>query len=322
MAAAAAAGKVGSARCWNGLCFCWHAQLIFEAYSCVLESQPRRRTIGKGPGIELDVTAASEVFVPTTKAVKEAVPALHKVGAETHPAIAEAAVALALVRKAEWRLNASGKPSTLRCQWICGFTTCLITCECDLTVESMYLSCDGNPQDPSQAVIATETLRKACGDDAAKLDLAITAVTGGLAVIREAVKRRTAYSKIAGTLEACNFPATFAAVVSTAIAASATEIEDAAFEGAIALPGLQSFRWRVDVHIASSSAARVLRPSVMAELTLTDGTVHTMSMTPEQFHELRYGVAKTLKSMIDDEAHFVLRLAADMERAAKRNQAK
>lgn len=168
----------------------------------------------------------------------------------------------------------------------------------------------------------TGTLSSECGGDAAKLDLAITAITGALAVIREAAKRRIAFSKIGSTLESCNFPATFAAAAATAIAEASTAIEDAAFEGAVSLPGLQSFRWRVDVHIASSSAARVLRPSVLAELTLSDGAVHTMSMTPEQFHELRYGVAKTLKSMIDDEAHFVMRLAADMERAAKRNQAR
>lgn len=49
---------------------------------------------------------------------------------------------------------------------------------------------------------------------------------------------------------------------------------------------------RVDVHIASSDSARVLRPSVLLELTLTDGRIQTMSLTLEAFHKLRYSVAK------------------------------
>lgn len=66
---------------------------------CVGSSQPRRHTIGKGPGIELDLVAAAEAFVPTSKAVREAVPALHKLGPDSHVAVVNAAVTLAKVRR-------------------------------------------------------------------------------------------------------------------------------------------------------------------------------------------------------------------------------
>jgi hypothetical protein len=64
-----------------------------------------------------------------------------------------------------------------------------------------------------------------------------------------------------------------------------------------AFPTLARLRWRVDVAISTSALSRVLRPTVLMELTLSDGRVHAFEVPLSQFHELRYSVAAVLKDM-------------------------
>ena len=64
-----------------------------------------------------------------------------------------------------------------------------------------------------------------------------------------------------------------------------------------AFPTLAQLRWRVDVAISTSSLSRVLRPTVLLQMTLSDGTIHLFEMPISQFHELRYSVAAVLKDM-------------------------
>jgi len=182
-------------------------------------------------------------------------------------------------------------------------------------------ACLALPQDPLRAEEATLLLQDACRAPSS-LASAVTAVVGVLAVLREAVKRRTPFSRVQAAMEGANFPSTTSAALAAAAERSASAIAASALSDAPRLPGLSNLRWRVDVQIASSSAARVLRPCVVLEWTLSDGAVHTMTASTEQFHLLRHGVAKTLKGIIDDESHFVMRLSADMERAAARKQGK
>lgn len=177
------------------------------------------------------------------------------------------------------------------------------------------------PQEPGAAEAATAVLSRCC-TGAAAMDQAITAAVGMLAVVREAVKRRTPFSMLEATLEAVNVPSAAASAFGRLVARDAAAIEAAAAADSPALPSLGGLRWRVDVQIASSSAVRVLRPSVMLELTLSDGSISTFAASVEQFSALRHGVAKTLKGVIEDEGHFVMRLTADMERAAQRRQGK
>lgn len=56
----------------------------------------------------------------------------------------------------------------------------------------------------------------------------------------------------------------------------------------VKLPGLSNFKWRVDVAIATSSLKRALKPSVLMQMTLDNGKIHTFEMPVEQFHKLRY----------------------------------
>ena len=72
---------------------------------------------------------------------------------------------------------------------------------------------------------------------------------------------------------------------------------------------------RVDVTISSSFLSRALRPTILMEMTLSDGRVKCFEMPVEVFHELRYNVAKVLKGMRTLERHPVMRIAFDMEKA-------
>ncbi len=63
----------------------------------------------------------------------------------------------------------------------------------------------------------------------------------------------------------------------------------------VRLPTLKSLRWRVDVAISTSALKRALKPSVLMELTLTTGQVHTFEVPADQFHKLRYNVSYLLK---------------------------
>lgn len=65
------------------------------------------------------------------------------------------------------------------------------------------------------------------------------------------------------------------------------------------LPRVAGLRWRVDVAISTSALTRSLRPSVLLQLTLTDGSARRFEVSAGRFQELRYSVALVLKEMAD-----------------------
>jgi hypothetical protein len=71
----------------------------------------------------------------------------------------------------------------------------------------------------------------------------------------------------------------------------------------VSLPSIVNVRWRVDVTISSTSLSRVFRPSVLLQLTLSDGRVQQCECSVDKFHELRYAVAKSLKQAQDLQIH-------------------
>ncbi|NWS17251.1 COMD5 protein, partial [Pachyramphus minor] len=74
------------------------------------------------------------------------------------------------------------------------------------------------------------------------------------------------------------------------------------------LPGLQDFKWRVDVAISTSSLARALQPSILMMMKLSDGTAHRFEVPVAKFQELRYNVALILKEMNDLEKRSILKI--------------
>ncbi|XP_006879282.1 PREDICTED: COMM domain-containing protein 5-like [Elephantulus edwardii] len=65
------------------------------------------------------------------------------------------------------------------------------------------------------------------------------------------------------------------------------------------LPRVTNFRWRVNVAISTSSLARSLRPSILMQLELSDGSTYCFEVPAAKFQELRYSVALVLKEMAD-----------------------
>ncbi|KAK2958759.1 putative COMM domain containing 5 [Blattamonas nauphoetae] len=66
-------------------------------------------------------------------------------------------------------------------------------------------------------------------------------------------------------------------------------------------PSIEQFRWRTEVTISTSSVNRILKPSILIELRLTNGRKQLLSLNMNQFHHLRYIVAVLLKQMADIE---------------------
>ncbi|EDQ89925.1 uncharacterized protein MONBRDRAFT_2798, partial [Monosiga brevicollis MX1] len=58
---------------------------------------------------------------------------------------------------------------------------------------------------------------------------------------------------------------------------------------------LVDVQWRVDVAVSTSSMKRSLVPTVLMQLTLSDGTLRTFEAPVNQFHKLRYTAAAMLK---------------------------
>ena len=72
------------------------------------------------------------------------------------------------------------------------------------------------------------------------------------------------------------------------------------------LPGLKQFKWRTDVAISTSSLKRALKPSVLMQMELSNGKMHTFEVPTDQFHKMRYNVAFVLKEMEDLEKRPVM----------------
>ena len=140
-------------------------------------------------------------------------------------------------------------------------------------------------------------------------------------------------------------PEQFIADFANALRKSHGAVEAAAVAGRIRAPHVADTKWRVDVtpvvgniahlsmfflflvcstrvltnaasfysRIATSSAKRVLVPSVLMQLTLSDGRVKTFEMSVDKFNALRYNVAKVLREMSNLEGHPIMHIMEDLD---------
>jgi hypothetical protein len=120
-------------------------------------------------------------------------------------------------------------------------------------------------------------------------------LSGLYTIIRMAVYGKTPLTKINTDLKTINVPAAVADNITRVANVLRTHIEALTYVPAKRVCGfthLQKLRWRIDVTISSGSLSRVMRPSILFQLYLTDGTVKTFEVSVEQFSQLRYSVAK------------------------------
>ena len=135
----------------------------------------------------------------------------------------------------------------------------------------------------------------------------------GLYTIMKATLRHTSTSikqeSYKAELLSYKIPENFAdEIVKKVFNESHASVESCAFSNKIRLPGLQSFKWRVDVTISTSSLNRVLVPTVFMEVKSSDGSTKSFEVSLSKFNELEYDVAYLLKEMEDLEKRNILKI--------------
>ncbi len=120
-----------------------------------------------------------------------------------------------------------------------------------------------------------------------------------------------------------NVPKEVVVGIISALALHRVDLELAAVSRRSRLPTMRSLRWRVDVTLSSNVLARVMEPSVLLRLELSDGSVRTLELSVEAFDKLRHSVASVLKRMRRVESHPIMAVVgADIERDRAKSEAR
>jgi hypothetical protein len=122
-------------------------------------------------------------------------------------------------------------------------------------------------------------------------------------IVKTAIRTRTKASSVEKDLVALNIPVHVVSSIVELLKKQRLELELQSLTHRTRLPRLDGLQWRVDVAISSSSLLRVFRPSIMMQMVLSDGRMKTFDVSVEQFHQLRYNVAKVLREMQELERH-------------------
>jgi COMM domain containing 5 len=134
-----------------------------------------------------------------------------------------------------------------------------------------------------------------------------------ITVLKAGFRERHKALDLKSDLEKLNFPSYCVEAFVKVFKKKRKKIEKTALKSSIRYPTLKCANWRVDVTVSTSSLSRVLKPSVLMQLTLSDGTIKTFEMQVDQFHQLRYNVAKVLQYMRKIENRAIMSLVADLE---------
>lgn len=138
--------------------------------------------------------------------------------------------------------------------------------------------------------------------------------SGLFTILRSAISSKVNTTRIVADLKRMNVPAQVADDIGHAFLESRAQLEASALRHRIRFPKLDKLRWRIDVVISSGSLSRVMRPSILMQLILSDGSIQTFVVELAQFHALRYGVAKLLREMQTIERHPIMRVAHELQK--------
>eukprot|EP01120_Amphizonella_sp_Union-15-10_P016274 TRINITY_DN8523_c0_g1_i1.p1 TRINITY_DN8523_c0_g1~~TRINITY_DN8523_c0_g1_i1.p1 ORF type:complete len:228 (-),score=42.27 TRINITY_DN8523_c0_g1_i1:20-703(-) len=127
----------------------------------------------------------------------------------------------------------------------------------------------------------------------------LTTIYSGLYyILRNAIKNRVEVATFQTDLtEKLKVPESYVKDLTAAYTNSLPLIEKSSLEKRIKYPSVVDLNWRVDVTITTSTSLRVFKPAILAQMTTTDGKIRTFEMSPDQFHKLRYNVARVLKEI-------------------------
>ena len=157
-------------------------------------------------------------------------------------------------------------------------------------------------------------LQPALGCDGPDCDALVTAL---YVMVRMAVRAHTKLRAIEKDLTEMHVPEHLVKDIVHVVRSRRHELVQAAIQTRPRFPALAGLQWRVDITISNSSLLRVMKPSILMQMTLSDGEIKTFELPIEQFHRLRFGVAKMLREMQQLERHPIMRLAFDREKASR-----
>eukprot|EP01103_Thecamoeba_quadrilineata_P020348 TRINITY_DN8680_c0_g1_i1.p1 TRINITY_DN8680_c0_g1~~TRINITY_DN8680_c0_g1_i1.p1 ORF type:complete len:204 (+),score=35.38 TRINITY_DN8680_c0_g1_i1:1-612(+) len=132
--------------------------------------------------------------------------------------------------------------------------------------------------------------------------------TGIYITLRTAIRNKAKIDSFQSLLTELRFPEIFVNELVKVLQTSRSTLESSATENSLKLPQIEDLSWRIDVTISTTSMARVMKPSIIIQLTLNDGRIKTFEVSNDKFHELRYNMSKVLKEMEDLEKHPILKV--------------
>lgn len=138
---------------------------------------------------------------------------------------------------------------------------------------------------------------------------ALTSIFGGMyMLLRAAYRQRIEVLLFQASLNELQFPQEFAADLVHSYKKTRDPMAETFSRRHIMFPQVESFRWRVDVVLSTSSIEKMADPSILIEMQLSDGRSVQFECSVTKFHELRYNVARVLKDMGDLERAPILKL--------------
>jgi len=112
-------------------------------------------------------------------------------------------------------------------------------------------------------------------------------------VLRTAIREKLPEDQFKNDLGQLQMPGEFVADLASVLKKS--QADESIEEKRVSFPQLVSLDWRVDVTISTSEMQRVLKPTILMRMQDDSGKIRTFEVTPDQFHKLRYSVARVLK---------------------------
>eukprot|EP00282_Hemiselmis_andersenii_P031696 CAMPEP_0169464744 /NCGR_PEP_ID=MMETSP1042-20121227/20839_1 /TAXON_ID=464988 /ORGANISM="Hemiselmis andersenii, Strain CCMP1180" /LENGTH=211 /DNA_ID=CAMNT_0009577633 /DNA_START=167 /DNA_END=798 /DNA_ORIENTATION=- len=120
---------------------------------------------------------------------------------------------------------------------------------------------------------------------------------GVVELVAAAVKARADEETILADMAGLGIAGGAAKDVAMAVSRGRGRMMDHGDEAGRGFPRLEETRWRVDVTISNTALSRVLKPTVLMQLTLSDGSVRRVEVDAEKLQQLRFHAASALSSM-------------------------
>lgn len=138
--------------------------------------------------------------------------------------------------------------------------------------------------------------------------------SGLYSILRQAISSKIIIATIRNDLLKINMPESCVDDICKAIGIARPSIEKLLIINRIKYPTITKLRWRIDVIISSGSLSKVMKPSIIVQLILSNGNIKTFEMSTEQFNQLRYSVAKVLYEMQAIDRHPIVKILNEMDK--------